>query len=95
MVRDFRHTDKWVPDTIAQKLGPMTYQVDIESGNIVKRHIDQLSQCLTPQPIVFETNETQTIEDNFQYPESTEPPRPRPVFDNHQPRYPQRFWKTT
>ena len=76
MVRDFRHTDKWVPGTIVQKLGPVTYQVDIGSGNIVKRHIDQLTQRLTPQPVVSETNETQTTEDNFQYHESTEPPRP-------------------
>ena len=66
MVRDFRHTDKWVPGTIVQKLGPVTYQVDIGSGNIVKRHIDQLTQRLTPQPVVSETNETQTTEDNFQ-----------------------------
>ena len=62
MVCDFRHTDKWVPGTIVQKLGPVTYQVDIGSGNIVKRHIDQLTQRLTPQPVVSETNETQTIE---------------------------------
>ena len=68
----------------------MTYQVDIGSGNTVKRHIDQLTQRLAPQPIGSETNETQTIEDNFQYPEATEPPRPEPVVDNHQPRYPQR-----
>jgi len=90
MVRDVRHTDKWVPSTIAQKLGPVTYQVDIGSVNIVKCHIDQLTQCLAPQPVVSETNETQTIEDNFQYPESTEPPRPGPVGDNHQPHYPQK-----
>ena len=93
MVRDFRHTNKWVPGTIVQKLGPVTYQTDIGCGNIVKRHIDQLTQRLEPSPAVPETTDISTVEDNFQYPEIVEPPSQEPVIEDHQPqphRYPQR-----
>ena len=81
MVRDYRGTNKWVPGTIVRKLGPVTYQVNIGSGNIVKRHIDQLTQRLEAQPLVPETTENPTVEDNFQYPAIVEQPRQEPVVE--------------
>ena len=89
MVRDYRGTNKWVPGTIVRKLGPVTYQVNIGSGNLVKRHIDQLTQRLEAQPLVPETTENPTVEDNFQYPAIVEQPRQEPVVEVCQ-RYPQR-----
>ena len=92
MVRDYRHTDKWVPGTIVRKLGPVTYQVDLGKGNIVKRHVDQLTQCFTPPPPDSTSKETSSIGDNFHYPETTEPLSQEPVSDSPpSPRYPQRL----
>ena len=43
MVRDFRlNTDKWIPGTVVEPLGPVTYKVQVEGGNILKRHIDHV-----------------------------------------------------
>ena len=91
MVRDFRHNSKWVPGTIVMKLGPVTYHVDLGGGNIVKRHIDQLTQRLESLPVTLnETTENPTIKDNFQYPETVEQPRQEPVVEAQRDRYPQR-----
>ena len=90
MVCDYHHTDKWVPGTIVLKLGPVTYQVDLGKGNIVKRHVDQLIQCFVPQTADSKSNETPSIEDNFQYTETTEHPSQEAIVDDPpSPRYPQ------
>ena len=41
-VRDYHGKDKWVPETINKKCGPLTYQVPVSKG-LWKRHIDQLN----------------------------------------------------
>ena len=41
-VRDYLGKDKWVPETINKKCGPLTYQVTVSKG-LWKRHIDQMS----------------------------------------------------
>ena len=53
MVRDCHHTDKWVPGRIVWKLGPVTCQADTGNGNIIKCHVDQLTQCLVLQSVGF------------------------------------------
>ena len=91
MVHDYHHTDKWVPGTIVQNLGLLTFHVDIGNGNIVNCHVNQLTQCLATRSVGSETKETPSIEDNFQYPEITEPPSQEPVADDHPPpQYPQK-----
>ena len=43
MVRDFcLNTDKWIPGTVVESLRPVTYKVQVEGGNILKRHIDHV-----------------------------------------------------
>ena len=84
MVRDYRLADKWIPGTIVQKLGPVTYEVDLGSGNLVKRHIDQLTQRLAPLPVA----ESVDVQYNLMYPDSEEPTMQEvPVAPQ---RYPQR-----
>ena len=48
MVKDFRHSQQWIPGTIVQNLGPLTYQVDVGDGQLLKRHIDHLAQRQVP-----------------------------------------------
>jgi hypothetical protein len=40
LVKDYRDNEKWIRGVIVNKLGPVTYQVQV--GNLLwKRHIDQ------------------------------------------------------
>ena len=94
MVRNYRRPDKWVPGTIVRKLGPVTYQVDLGRGNLVKCHIDQLTTRLEPPSGEHsKTDEPQTTQDDyFQYPDTTDNPIQEQVDPPHHPpdRYPQR-----
>ena len=42
--KNFRPGDKWLPGKISQVLGTRTYMVELETGQVVKRHIDQLEK---------------------------------------------------
>ena len=69
MVRDFRKGNKWilVPGHIVKKLGPVTYNVEVENGSVVKRHIDHLTQRLDLLPPSADQSIGDTfIEDSFQ-----------------------------
>ena len=44
MVRNLRAGDKWVPGTIMERTGPLSYLVQVAGGQMWKRHIDQLRQ---------------------------------------------------
>ena len=50
MVRNYHGDAKWIPGTILNKLGPVTYSVDIGDEWTVKRHIDQLHQYVHYSP---------------------------------------------
>ena len=42
MTRDFCSQGKWLPGVIQSQSGPVSYDVELENGKIVKRHIDHL-----------------------------------------------------
>ena len=43
MVQDFcLNTDKWIPGTVVESLGSITYKVQVEGGNILKHHINHM-----------------------------------------------------
>ena len=94
MVRNYWRPYKWVPGTIVWKLGPVTYQVDLGRGNLVKCHIEQLTKRSEPLPQEHsKTDEPQTTQhDYFQYPDTTDAPNQEQVDPLHNPpdRYPQR-----
>ena len=69
MVWNFRDARKWIPDKIVQKLGPVTYSVDIGAARTVKKHTDQLTKCLEPSAmstLLPSPDADTTIADNFQ-----------------------------
>ena len=41
-VRNYSRGSKWVPGTIIQETGPLSAQVELEDGSVVRRHHDQL-----------------------------------------------------
>ena len=49
MVRNFGGSGPdWVPGVIAQKMGPLTYLVDVSGGRLWKRHVDHIKDHLRP-----------------------------------------------
>ena len=43
MIQDFHlNTDKCIPGTVVESLGPITYKVQVEGGNIFKHHINHV-----------------------------------------------------
>ena len=42
MVRNFCHGQQWIPATITERQGPVTFNVTVEGGQIWKRHIEQI-----------------------------------------------------
>ena len=84
MVRDFRQTSKWIPGIVLRKLGPVTYHVEVESGKVLKCHIDHLTQHTEQLPVVTDaTLKDSTVQDNFQYPEFKQPIQ-EPVVNDSQ-----------
>ena len=50
MVRNFGGSGPdWVPGVIAQKMGPLTYLVDVSGGRLWKRHVDHIKDH--PRPV--------------------------------------------
>ena len=52
LVRNHRDGPDWIPATIVDVLGPVTYIVETESGQRWKRHADQMKDWLSPPPSV-------------------------------------------
>ena len=50
MVRNLRPGPRWVPGTLIERKGPLTYLVQVSEGRIWKRHVDHLHETTdTPQ----------------------------------------------
>ena len=50
MVRNLRPGLDWIPGVIIERLGPVTYLVDVNNNQIWKRHADQLKSCSETPP---------------------------------------------
>ena len=58
MVRNLRPTGpKWVPGTITQQTGPLSFIVDVNQGVTWKRHIDHLRERTAPDSTSFSSFE--------------------------------------
>ena len=42
LARNYRNLKRWLPGMVAQKLGPLMYSVQLDSGLLWRRHTDQL-----------------------------------------------------
>ena len=45
MARNLRPGAPWVPGVVVERLGPLTYRVQVDSGQLWKRHLDHLRSC--------------------------------------------------
>ena len=49
LARNYRSADKWVPATVYQREGPLTYQVKV-GESVIRRHADQLVSTPSTRP---------------------------------------------
>ncbi len=95
MIRDFRHRNKWIPGTVVNKSGPVSYRIRTDSGMVVRRHVDHVTKRLDPttQPEPDSTNTDPDSDTGFDdYPALPIPPATpeRQASAPDSPRYPQR-----
>ena len=42
MAKDFRAQNKWIPGVIVDSSGPVSYNIELQDGKVIKRHVDHL-----------------------------------------------------
>ena len=81
--RDFRGSTKWVSGIIIQSIGPVSYMIQLQDGQVWKRHVDHVRQRVDNQDISTRLPDVQpTVESPWvTYPEqrslpcNSEPPQ--------------------
>ena len=80
LAKNFRSGTKWVPGTITQRLGPVTYLVKVKNDVTWKRHVDQLrSRSEQSNESSSEESESGTT---VAYPNTAPDPDGTPIPDN-------------
>ena len=74
MARNLRPGSDWIPGTITEKLGPVTYMVATEEGQLWKRHADQLKSWIPPLRPLLEPEITPDVNVPSIIPEELVPP---------------------
>ena len=62
MVRNHREGPDWIPATVMEVIGPVTYLVETDHGQRWKRHADQIKDWLSPVPRVTQETENSKSE---------------------------------
>ena len=85
MVRNHRDGPDWMPATVIEVLGPITYLVETDSGQKWKRHADQIKDWLSPAPRVAQETEQPNSDvdsDTFETASEVSGPEPDPSTDD-------------
>ncbi|CDW57575.1 hypothetical protein TTRE_0000586701 [Trichuris trichiura] len=98
-VRNFASDRKWVPATITESTGPVSYKARLSDGRIVHRHIDHIitddtrnpsgSETGVAQPptAVLESEKQSDAEKQTAVSPEVPPPSPRPIRNRRPPSY--------
>ena len=62
MVRNHHEGPDWIPATVMEVIGPVTYLVETDRGQRWKRHADQIKDWLSPAPRVTQETENSNSE---------------------------------
>ena len=84
MVRNLRPGPGWIPGTIVERNGPLSYLVQVNGNQMWKRHIDHLremgdSPCTTTTGTPESCSDMNTPGPDSREPDSPEPPQPDPT----------------
>ena len=62
--RNYNGTQKWIPVTVVRVTGPVSYRVQTTSGNIIKRHVDQLRfRCTDSEDSEMDSSDNDMLDD--------------------------------
>ncbi len=75
MIRNHRPGPDWIPGTVVEVLGPVTYIVDTDEGQRWKRHADQLKNWITPTPRIQAESSHSRDKEESPFPESPQSER--------------------
>ena len=75
MARNVRPGPNWIPATIVEVQGPVTYSVETEDGQVWKRHLDQLKEIQARR----ETTEFTSVDSEFPF---VPPPQSEETVDS-------------
>ena len=70
--RNYSGKNKWIPVTVIKITGPISYRVQTTSGNVIKRHVDQLRFRRAEDHVM---DSSDNFEDLFEDWKITTPPR--------------------
>ena len=71
--RKFRYGSTWVPATISDQVGPMSYLVQLRNGELWRRHVDHLRAVSEGQPPPSDSTDIVPVEnEEIGLPNSTE-----------------------
>ena len=85
MVRNLREGPDWIPATVIEVIGPVTYLVETDRGQKWKRHTDQIKDWLSPVPQVAPKTENSNSEvgaDTFKTASEVSGPEPDPSTED-------------
>ena len=101
MARNYRHGDRWLPGVVIQKYGPLTYSVQLDSGQVWRRHLDQLraigddKQNTVPEEPLLPLPSLNTQVPDTPLPDTPPPDTQPSVIPTQEPRYPVRNRRNT
>ncbi|XP_048775178.2 uncharacterized protein K02A2.6-like [Ostrea edulis] len=97
MMRDYRGNNKWIPGTIAQRTGPVSYRVQVDPMTQWRRHADQIvvSQVPMMTPSVEIPESKQSSEPSGTYVDSDDQEMNVPEYRTSQPVTPVRTSKVS
>ena len=78
LAHNHREGPDWIPATVIEVLGPVTYTVETEQGYKWKRHADQMKNWLNSVPSVVQAH-SETISDEMETADGTEGDPPATV----------------
>ena len=70
MARNWRPGTPWVPGVVVEKLGPLSYLIQVETEQLWKRHMDHL-RVLRDTPVALE--QSRAPDSDWFVPMTTEP----------------------
>ena len=82
-VKDFPDQKAWIPGTIVAVKGPLSYHVELNDGQVVRRHIDAIRSCSAAVQ-----SDTATPDSDVEIPPPELPDTPAsPADDSEQPEW--------
>ena len=87
MAKDFHAQNKWIPGVIVDSSGPVSYNVELQDGKVIKRHVDHLRDRSIPSKhsssLRFLPEDEATQDFEFFNDQSSISPSPTPTNDHH------------